>query len=136
MRLLCWHVDYIKWRPTHEVKGISEPASMDWNEVKECIACLIAVEQKDESNPELINQAIKGINEVVGQVKVNRIVLYPYAHLSNSLSKPLFAKQVISKLKELLISNGFEVFNSPFGWDKEFEVHCKGHPLAETARII
>ncbi|MFB6216222.1 MAG: threonyl-tRNA synthetase editing domain-containing protein, partial [Candidatus Aenigmatarchaeota archaeon] len=30
----------------------------------------------------------------------------------------------------------YEVHTAPFGWYKEFEIHVKGHPLAELSRQI
>ena len=135
MRMLCWHVNSIKWKPVKEIKAISEPAEEGkWSEVKDCIACLTAFEKRDEENSEIISQAVGGIKEVTGQVKVLRVVLYPYAHLSNELSSAGFAKEKLNELKTALEKEGFEVHKSPFGWYKEFIVHCKGHPLAEANR--
>ncbi len=136
MRILCWHVNYIKWMPTKEIKAISEPAEKGlWTEVKDCVACLMAFEKHDETNPGIVAQAIQGIKEVTGQVKVKKVVLYPYAHLSNELSSAKFAKENLNKLKNALEEEEFEVHKAPFGWYKEFEVHCKGHPLAEAGRF-
>ena len=135
MKMLCWHVNSIKWMPRQEIKAISEPGEEGvWSEVKDCVACLTAFEKHDEENPYIVNQAVQGVKEVTGQVKVKRVVLYPYAHLSSSLSKASFAKQKMNELKNALESEGFEVHKSPFGWYKEFIVHCKGHPLAEARR--
>jgi threonyl-tRNA synthetase len=50
------------------------------------------------------------------------------------LSNAKFAKEKLSELKKSLEKEGFEVHKSPFGWYKEFIVHCKGHPLAEANR--
>ncbi len=134
MKILCWHVNYIEWRPTKEIKPISEPATQDWDGMENCVACLIAYEKKDEENENIIEDAKNSIKEVISQVKVNKIVLYPYAHLSSSLGSAKKAKQVLNKLKEEFEKEGFEVKKAPFGWYKEFKVHCKGHPLAEARR--
>ena len=65
MRMLCWHVNEIKWRPTKEIKAISEPATEgEWTEVKDSVACMTAFEKKDESNPDIVSQALQGIKEV------------------------------------------------------------------------
>ena len=63
-------------------------------------------------------------------------MLYPYAHLSNSLSTPEFAKQLMIDAEKELKKKKINVSRAPFGFYKEFELKCKGHPLAELSRII
>jgi len=75
------------------------------------------------------------IKKLAGQVKTERIMLYPYAHLSSELAKPLVAVDVLKKLEENL-SCDYEVKRAPFGWYKAFTVSCKGHPLSELSRTI
>ena len=51
-----------------------------------------AVESVDEANPEeAIEKAVSEIEKVAAQVKTDRIMLYPYAHLSSDLSSPKVA---------------------------------------------
>jgi len=66
-------------------------------------------------------------------VKASKIVLYPYAHLSSSLSSPGNAEKVLNDAVKSL-SKSFKVFTAPFGWYKAFTISCKGHPLSELSR--
>src|SRR5581483_6866509 len=84
----------------------------------EALAVFIAVEKIDEAQPDLaVQQAVGEIKDVAGQVKTNRIMLYPYAHLSRDLSSPDAAKAILKKM-EATLQPAFEVKRSPFGWYK------------------
>ncbi|MBR9702605.1 threonine--tRNA ligase, partial [Candidatus Woesearchaeota archaeon] len=95
-----------------------------------------AVEEADEANPSgsaklLVKEAL----DIANQVKATNIVLYPYAHLSSSLSNPTVAVKVLKEAESLLKKEkSYKVWRAPFGWYKSFEVRCKGHPLSELSR--
>ena len=36
----------------------------------------------------------------------------------------------------LLVSAGFEVHRSPFGWFTRWDLQAKGHPLSRVARLV
>ena len=76
---------------------------------------------------------VQEIKNIAQQVNAKNIVLYPYAHLSSSLSNPKVAEQVL-KDAEKLLTDKFQVTRAPFGWYKAFNVACKGHPLSELSR--
>ena len=63
-----------------------------------------------------------------------RLVLYPYAHLSSNLSSPDTALEYLSEAEHVLKKEGFDVVRAPFGYYKEFELKCKGHPLSELSK--
>ncbi len=133
------HCDYIKFKPLK--KALKEPEELteirqNEIEVKEPLVIFTAVEKQDESNSELIEQYTKEIQDIAKQVNAQRIVLYPYAHLSSSLSSPAFAQKTLEQAEKELKKNKFLVFRAPFGYYKEFELKCKGHPLSELSREI
>jgi threonyl-tRNA synthetase len=70
------------------------------------------------------------------KLKVNRILIYPYAHLSNKLAKPADALKIIKEMEIAAKDLGFETYRSPFGWNKKFSISIKGHPLAEQFRVV
>ena len=69
-------------------------------------------------------------------MNVNKILIYPYAHLSNNLAKPANALKILKKMKKIAEDKGIETYSAPFGWCKKFSLSIKGHPLAEQLRII
>ncbi len=138
MKILSLHCDYIRFKTLK--KAIKEPEELHEYqkkqiEVKEALVILTAVEKQDEENPSLLNDYINEIKDLVKQINPKTIVLYPYAHLSSSLSKPSFASDILKKAENLL-SKEYRVVRAPFGYYKEFELKCKGHPLSELSRTI
>lgn len=137
MQLLLIHSDYIEYetkKQTPVAEKIEE--SLKSGRLEEALTAFTAVESVDEANPEeAIEKAVSEIEKVAAQVKTNRIMLYPYAHLSSDLSSPKVAVQVLKGMEKAL-SAKYEVKRAPFGWYKAFTVSCKGHPLSELSRSI
>lgn len=138
MRVLLIHSDYLKYKTKNKT-----PIAEEIDEVKkegifeESLVVFTAVEKEDEKNPEtVIKNLIAEVKKVNNQVKAENIVLYPYAHLSSSLSSPDSAIAILKEAEIALSQAGFDVFRVPFGWYKSFEVSCKGHPLSELSRTI
>ncbi|MCL2157203.1 MAG: threonine--tRNA ligase [Methanobrevibacter sp.] len=138
MRVLLIHSDYLKYK-TKNKTPIAEEIQETKKEglFKESLVVFTAVEKEDEKNPEaVIKNLIAEIKKVNSQVKAENIVLYPYAHLSSSLSSPKSAIAILKEAEASLNQENFDVFRVPFGWYKSFEVSCKGHPLSELSRTI
>ena len=137
MKILSLHCDYIKFKPLK--KALKQPeklkkADEKQKEVSEVLVIFTAVEKQDESNKNIVKQYVDNIKDLAKKVSCKNIVLYPYAHLSSSLSKPDFAEKTLKSAEKKL--RGFKVERAPFGYYKEFELRCKGHPLAELSREI
>lgn len=139
MKILSLHCDYIKFKPLK--KALKEPEELTKEqekekEIKEPLVILVAVEKSDETSENIANKLINEIADISKQVGSKNIVLYPYAHLSSQLASPNFAKMILIKTEEELRKQKFQVARAPFGYYKEFELKCKGHPLAELSREI
>ncbi|MGZ8897589.1 MAG: threonine--tRNA ligase [Halobacteriota archaeon] len=136
MRLLLLHVDYIEYKTTkatkyaEDLEGLRNEARME-----EALAVFIAAERADAVNAdEVALEASNAVRDVAGKVATERVLLYPYAHLSSELASPEIALAILQKIESLLV--GYEVLRAPFGWYKSFSLKCKGHPLAELSRSI
>ena len=139
MKILSLHCDYIKFKALKPaIKGLKlEKEEEKEVNVKDHLVILTAVEKQDEDNKQILEEYIKNILDLKEKIgKIDRIVLYPYAHLSPSLSSPDFAKQLMIDAEAELKKKKLEVFRAPFGFYKEFELKCKGHPLSELSRSI
>ena len=140
MKLLFIHSDYIEYKCTKEAlkSGFEElDESRKAGRMEEALTVFTTVEKYDEETQnEVIQEAVKQIQEVADQVKTNRVMIYPYAHLSSELASPKMALEISQKLGDAMVNTGLEVKRSPFGWYKAFKLSCKGHPLSELAREI
>ncbi|MEJ2277764.1 MAG: threonyl-tRNA synthetase editing domain-containing protein [Candidatus Lokiarchaeota archaeon] len=70
------------------------------------------------------------------QYHVDKVLVYPWAHLSKFLSDKRVAMNVCPKIAERLKEKGIEAQFSPFGWYKSFKIQCLGHELAEMYRDV
>ena len=138
MRTLMIHSDYLRYKTRTKTK-LAEDIEDEKRAsgVDNALVAFIAVEEEDEENPELIiSKAVKEILSVQNKVNADNIVVYPYAHLSSSLSNPNVAQQILKGIEIELTDNNEAVLRVPFGWYKSFELSCKGHPLSELSRTI
>lgn len=132
------HADYIEY--TAIKPAVKEPETIDnmgkSERVEECLVAFCSVEKVDESATHKVAQmASRAILDHAKMVKAERVVIYPYAHLSSELASPRAALSVLKALEEDL-RRSIEVKRSPFGWYKSFTIKCKGHPLSELSRSI
>lgn len=137
MKILSLHVDYINFKPLKKaLKNIGALSEADKKGKKEgeSLVVLTAVESGD-SVEKSVKKLVENIKDIAKQVKTKNIVLYPYAHLSNTLASPEVAAGVLEKAEKEL-KKDFRVVRAPFGYYKEFELKVKGHPLSELSREI
>ncbi|MFH1500841.1 MAG: threonine--tRNA ligase [archaeon] len=133
MKLISLHCDYIKFKPLKKALKSAEEVDKKEKKVEECLVILTAVEKGDTEK--ITDLYIKEIKDIASQVKAKNIVLYPYAHLSSNLANPEVAVKIMIDAEKKL-KKDFSVERAPFGYYKEFELKCKGHPLSELSREI
>jgi threonyl-tRNA synthetase len=68
--------------------------------------------------------------------QVDKVLVYPWAHLSKFLSNDPKAMEVCPLVAKKLEVRGIEAKFSPFGWYKAFKIQCLGHELAEMYRDV
>ncbi|MFH1056522.1 MAG: threonine--tRNA ligase [Candidatus Micrarchaeota archaeon] len=137
MRILELHCDYVRFKPVSKaLKTIGELSEEEKQglEMKNVLLVWSSFEVGD--NQAVLEQAARDVEKNFREVKANAVLVYPYAHLSNNLAKP---DEAIKLLNDFL--NRVKVFapqsqKAPFGYYKEFELKCKGHPLAELSKTI
>ncbi len=136
MRVLLLHCDFLEFEAKKKAVKEPEPVTEPKGRIEECVVCFISVEKPDEGDPDyVISEALKVIDEMMGSVKAQNLVVYPYAHLSSNLSSLDAAKKILEGVHEKA-SAKYTTLKVPFGWYKSFGLKCKGHPLAELSRTI
>lgn len=139
MKILSLHCDYIKFKPLK--KALKNPEELSEKRkgeitVNEPLVVMIAVEKKDEKNSKLLESLTKEIKDLAKNVNAKHLVIYPYSHLSSSLSNPDFALKTLEQAEKILKKEFDIIERAPFGYYKEFELKVKGHPLSELSREI
>ena len=132
MRILQLHSNFIVFKPIEKEIAMAEEASKEENRIEEVVVLFTAIEEGDDAA--LAQKAIDDVAAFLEKLKVNRILIYPFAHLSSNLSKPSEALKVIKAMEAYAKQKGIETYRAPFGWNKQFTISIKAHPLAEQAR--
>ena len=131
MRVLQLDVDRISYqliKPESSVYEQSEDKSVS---IDDAVAMLISIESGD--NDDIAAKAVGDTVDYMRKNKRRRLVVYPFAHLSNDLAKPDAAMRLIALMADKARAS-VEVKKAPFGWNKKLSIDIKGHPLAEQAR--
>ena len=134
MRILQLHCDSIEYTPTKKeirsAEDIDDPKTI---KLEELVVVFVAIEDGDDSS--VAQNAITQIKNSMEKIGCKKLLLYPYAHLSSNLAKPSVAISLLSEM-EKGASDLDEVSHSPFGWTKSYKLQVKGHPLAESSKVV
>ncbi|MEM4129240.1 MAG: threonine--tRNA ligase [Thermoproteus sp.] len=134
MRVLLIHAEFFRWTPKEVASEIrDEPTS---GEAKNALVVFTTVEEGDTPDDAYLSKIAEDVVDVAERVKADYIVLYPYAHLSSKLARPYISREILNKLYNILLNNkrNLQVLKAPFGYYKQFELKCLGHPLSELSR--
>ncbi len=140
MKLLFIHADRLSFEARKPALRSAPPLAPEEakGEANEALVVFYSVEAGDVPDlPLVVDRTLAEVENVLGQVKAERVVLYPYAHLSQNLAPPNEAQ----KAGELLKAGAparlkVPIVSAPFGYYKAFELKAKGHPLAELSRSV
>lgn len=134
--MLFIHSGHITWKAKRKsTKSTVNDELQDKkeNRVDDALVAFITVEGDDDSS--VAEKAFNEIDKVAKQVKSDRVVLFPFAHLfPDKVCSSEQAMDVLNQLEAKLVN--YETTRVPFGWYKEFEIQSKGHPLAVLSRKI
>ena len=134
MRILQQHLDFIEYEPIgKEISAAEDIPDKKKQRYEELVALFVSVEPGDDD--EVAEKAVEGTKAFLEKLKVKRIIIYPYAHLSSNLARPKDALEVLKTMERLAKEAGLETYRAPFGWNKAFQIKVKGHPLAEQSRV-
>jgi threonyl-tRNA synthetase len=136
MRTLYIHADSMEFESKKKTPVAEDiPDSMHKGRMDEVLVVFVTVESEDEGRTAQVSaEAAADIIETVKRVGAERVMIYPYAHLSADLAKPKACLDILKLMEEMLRAKGAEVSRAPFGWYKSFGIKCKGHPLSELSR--
>ena len=133
MRILQLHCDSIEYTPTKkEIKSAEEIENPQTQKLEEIVVAFVAIEDGDDSS--VAKNAISQIKNSMEKIGCKKLLLYPYAHLSSNLAKPSTAMSLLLEMESE--ASDLEVSHSPFGWTKSYKVQVKGHPLAESSKVV
>jgi threonyl-tRNA synthetase len=135
MRILNLHSDFIEYEPiSKEINDAEENISGSKIRFEDLVVTLIAVEYGDDES--IAKAAVDEIKKYLDTVKSERLLIYPYAHLSSDLASAKYAYELLKLTERMAKNMKVVVSRAPFGWTKAFNIKVKGHPLAESAKVL
>ena len=134
MRILQLHSNFIEYKPIKKEVAAAEKTEKKAKRFEEIVVLFTSIEKED--NDSVAKRAIDEVKASLDKLKANRILIYPYAHLSSNLAKPHKALAVLKAMEKYAKDSGLETHRTPFGWCKQFSLSIKGHPLAEQSKVI
>lgn len=134
MRILQLHSNFVEYKPIQKEIAAAEEAEKKQIRLEDVVVLFTAVENGDDAKT--AQKAIDGVQTFLEKQRVNRILIYPYAHLSSNLAKPTEALKIVKIMEASANDKGIETHRAPFGWNKQFAISVKGHPLAEQSRVF
>lgn len=137
MRILELHCDYVRFKPVSKaLKSIGELGEEEKKGVEMKNVMLVMSSFEVGDNAAVLEQAAREVEKNYREVKASAVLCYPYAHLSNNLAKPDEAIKLLNDFLQMVRIYAPDSQKAPFGYYKEFELKCKGHPLAELSKTI
>ena len=103
-------------------------------QMEECLVVLFQVELGDSE--ETARNLCRKLKKTAKEFKTRRVMVSPFAHLSNNRPEPEVAKVlsalVVKTCEDWNLNGdpGWEIASSHFGWNKSLMLNVKGHPNA------
>jgi threonyl-tRNA synthetase len=126
------HADFIEYRPVKKEIAGAEEIQPRLVKEEELVVLFTAFERGDDE--ELVKKAISETKEFLSKLGTKRIMIYPFAHISQDLARPPEALSLLLSMEKEAAGEDLEVMRAPFGWTKALQIKVKGHPLAEMSR--
>jgi threonyl-tRNA synthetase len=134
VRILQTHSDWIEYEPIEKEIQQAEEVEKKVYKFENILVVFTAVEAGD--NEEIGERAINEIKEFLEKIKVDKILIYPFVHLTNNPAKPEDALKILKFMEEYAKKLGIKTYRAPFGWNKRITNCVKGHPLAEQSKFF
>ncbi len=134
LRILQLHSNFIEYKPIKKEIAAAEKCERKKQRLEELVVLFTCVEKGDDKA--VARKAVEEVKSSLQQLKVNKVLIYPYAHLSSNLAKPTNALKVVRAMEKYAKNAGIETYRTPFGWCKQFSISIKGHPLAEQSKVV
>ena len=106
------HSDFIEYKPLKKEVAMAEEAEKKSTRLDDLVVLFTCVEQGDDDA--VAKRAIDEVRNSLKALKANRILIYPYAHLSVNLAKPADALRILKVMEKHAKDIALETHRSPF----------------------
>jgi threonyl-tRNA synthetase len=131
MKILQMDVDNITYEPIRPEASVYDDVKKERISVDDTLVIFVCVEKGD--TPDMADKAMIDTEEYMQKLARKRLVIYPFAHLSNMLADVDESRKIIDHMLKQ-VPKDIDVKKAPFGWNKKLILDIKAHPLAEQSR--
>ena len=103
MRILQLHCDSIEYTPTKKEIKSAEEIEPKKTRIEEVVVCFTAIEEGDDSD--IAKNAVVAIQESMKKIGCNKLLLYPYSHLSSKLASPGTGLKIFKRNARIMYRN-------------------------------
>ena len=135
MKLLLFQAKQFYWKTFS--KTLETVPEQDVAEtVPETVVVFLHAEAEDETKPGLETKVVKNIKWLANKRQLKNIVLHSFTHLSGSTASAEFAEALLNSLEQRLVSTGYQVWQTPFGYFCEWDLSVYGDSLAKVFKQL
>jgi hypothetical protein len=125
------------WYKTYQKVLENVPECEDERSVTNAAVVFYHAEAEDtDKRPRVLSKLIKNIKWLSGKFTTKNIVLHSFNHLSTSKAPADFTRDLVDEAKQRLITAGFTVYETPFGYLNEWKIHVAGESLAKVFKDL
>jgi threonyl-tRNA synthetase len=133
MKALLLDVDNVAYELVEPEASVYDEAGEKSVSIDDALVMMTCIESDDTK--EVADKALADVEKFMTQLKRKKLVVYPFAHLSNRLAGPKEAMELMNYIYNKAGKNKeIEVKKAPFGWNKKWKINIKAHPLAEQLK--
>src|SRR3989304_3463098 len=114
MRILQYHSDFIEYTPIEKEIKDAEEAEKKTVRYENVVVLQTAVEKDDDKS--VAKKAIDEVKKSLEVIKCDKILIYPFVHLSSNPAGPGTALTILKEMESYAKEKGLEVYRAPFGW--------------------
>lgn len=132
MKLLLFYAH--KWWFKTAYKSLQHVQDIEMEDsIENAVVVFFHAEKDDEEKEKsVLDKFVKNTKWLAGKFKTKNVVIHSFNHLSSSKASPEFSEQLIKQATDRLMSSGYKVLCTPFGYFNEFMMHVGGESLAKV----
>jgi len=132
MKLLMIYTDSFRYKTTSKTLELVDDYSEEKNLGDSMVGFIQAEKEDEEKLDKVVTKLIKNLKWAAKKNNTQKIVLHSFAHLSLSKAGPEITKSIFNRAEERLISSGYQVWQTPFGYFLDLDLRAPGKSLARV----
>jgi len=136
MRLLTFQAEHFSWRSFSKTLPEVEDVEID-ESVADALVVFMHIESGDaDDHKRVFKHTLKHVKWLANKRELKTVVLHSFTHLGGENASPEYAIGFMAELDDRLISTGYTVRQTPFGYFCSWDLRVYGDSLAKVYKAI